>query len=51
MMIARSFQIIQRRAPNHSIQRMGASHSGQGHVVYQRRLAPTADADRSATMQ
>jgi hypothetical protein len=31
---------------NHSIQRMGASRSGQLQFVCQRRLAPTADAER-----
>jgi hypothetical protein len=36
------------RRPNHSIQRMGASRSGQSQCVRQRRLAPTADAGRSA---
>ena len=33
--------------PNHSIQRMGASRSRQWQSVYQWRLAPTADAERS----
>ena len=35
--------------PNHSIQRMGTSRSAASQVVRARRLAPTADADRSAT--
>jgi hypothetical protein len=35
---------------NHSIQRMGASRSGQLQLPRQWRLAPTADADRWATM-
>ena len=33
--------------PNHSIQRMGASHSAHFRFPRQRRLAPTADAERS----
>ena len=33
---------------NHSIQRMGASRSGQWQFRRLRRLAPTADADRWA---
>ncbi len=37
------------RTANHSIQRMGASRSGQWQYVYQWRLAPTADAECSAT--
>jgi len=32
--------------PNHTMQRMGASRSGQGQFLYQRRLAPTADGGR-----
>jgi hypothetical protein len=36
------------RASNHSIQRMGASRSGHFQFLRQRRLAPTADAGRSA---
>jgi len=34
--------------PNNSMQRMGASRSVQLQFVRQRRLAPTADAERSA---
>jgi hypothetical protein len=34
------------KATNHSIQRMGASRLGLFQLVCQRRLAPTADADR-----
>jgi hypothetical protein len=34
------------RAPNHTIQRMGANHSGHWQYEYLRRLAPTADGDR-----
>jgi hypothetical protein len=34
--------------PNHSIQRMGASRSVQSQSMRQGRLAPTADAERSA---
>jgi hypothetical protein len=33
---------------NHSIQRMGASRSDRCQCDAQRRLAPTADAERSA---
>jgi hypothetical protein len=33
--------------PNHSIQRMGASRSGQCQFERRWRLAPTADAERS----
>jgi hypothetical protein len=33
--------------PNHSIQRMGASRSGQWQFEHLRRLAPAAAADRS----
>ncbi len=36
------------KTANHSIQRMGASRLGQRQYVYQWRLAPTADAERSA---
>jgi hypothetical protein len=36
------------RTANHSIQRMGASRSGQWQFVYQWWLAPTADAGRWA---
>ncbi len=36
------------KASNHSIQRMGASRSGQWEFWHRRRLAPTADAERSA---
>ena|SRR5207244_4283905 len=46
---ATTYFIIHPRAANHSIQRMGASRSGQLDFVRQGRLAPTADADRSAT--
>lgn len=35
-----------RQAPNNSIQRMGASRPAQLQFVRQRRLAPTADAER-----
>jgi hypothetical protein len=35
--------------PNQSVERMGASHSGQFQFVRQRRLAPTAHARRSAS--
>jgi hypothetical protein len=35
------------KPPNHSIQRMEASRSDQSQFLYQRRLAPTADAQRS----
>ena len=34
--------------PNNSIQRMGASRLGQWQFERLRRLAPTADAERSA---
>ena len=35
---------------NHSIQRMGASRSARFQFVRQWRLAPTADAERSAVV-
>ena len=44
--LPRAATFVQLRTPNHSIQRMGASRSAQFEVVRQRRLAPTADAER-----
>jgi hypothetical protein len=38
-------------APNHSIQRMGASRLAQLQFRRQRRLAPTADAHRSTATE
>ena len=36
------------RTPNHSMQRIGVSRSAHHHFVCPGRLAPTADASRSA---